>query len=111
MSAGPRPAGEKRGASRRVEENRTLRALFARAGTVVEDAALRGRLADATSGEDTDLTLSALEAGNAALRALLIELHAHVESLDSPEAAALDEAIWDELAASTERRRFSFAFF
>jgi hypothetical protein len=100
-----------RAAARRVAENAELRRLFAEALPVVADAALAERLAAAAAGADEDLAVSALERGNAGLRALLIELHAHVEQLSGPEARRLDEAIWRELVASTERRRLSFALF
>ncbi len=100
-----------RAAARRVEENDALRLLFAEAGTAVEDAELAGRLAEAARERDASLLVPDLEAANAGLRGLLIELHAHVEDLDSPEAARIEEAIWRELAASTERRRIGIGAF
>ena len=100
-----------RSASRRFEENAALRALFGRAAGVVSDPELRRRLEAAAAGADTSLLISALEQSNAALRALLIDLHAHVESVDAPWARALDAEIWRELVASTERRRFSLSPF
>lgn len=100
-----------RGAARRIEENGALRRLFAEALAVVEDAALRARLDAAAHGVDEDFTIGGLEASNAALRGLLVELHSHVEELDTPAARRLDDAIWDELVASTERRRLGLAFF
>jgi len=100
-----------RAAARRVEENRGLRGLFAESLPLVTDAALRDRLDAAARGEDESLLASALERGNAALRGLLIELHAHVETLDSPEARRVEDAIWAELAASTERRRLALGPF
>ena len=100
-----------RGAARRVEENTTLRALFARAQTVADDDALVARLREASAVQPSALEISALDAENAELRALLIATHAHVETLDTPEARALDDAIWRELARSTERRRFAMAVF
>ena len=100
-----------RAAARRVEENRALRALFRSAADAVEDAALRARLREAAGGQDGDLRVEHLEAANAALRALLIELHAHVETLDSEAARRVEEAIWSELARSTERRRLSLQVF
>jgi hypothetical protein len=100
-----------RAASRRVEENRALRGLFADAAPAVEDAVLRGRLEEASGGADEDFAVSALEASNCALRALLIELHGHVEELDSPAARRVEEAIWQELVASTERRRLAMGAF
>ena len=100
-----------RGAQRRVEENGVLRALFAQAAPAVPDAALRERLESAARNEDPSLAISDLESANAALRGLLIELHACVEELDSPEASRIEEAIWSELVVSTERRKLAFAFF
>jgi hypothetical protein len=100
-----------RGAARRVEENAALYALFERADGVVQDADLAKRLGDARAEEAVALTISALEAENARLRGLLVELHAHLETLDAPEAGALVDAIWSELARSTERRRLAMAVF
>jgi len=96
-----------RAAARRVEENRALRALFADAAKAVTEAPLRDHLASAAASTDASLLVSELEAGNRALRALLIELHAHVESLVGPEARRIEAAIWRELSASTERRKLS----
>ncbi len=96
-----------RSAQRRVEENAVMRALFADAAGVVDDAGLASRLREAAATQDTDLRISALEAGNAALRELLIELHTHVEGLDSEDAHRIEDAIWRELVASTERRKVS----
>lgn len=98
-------------ASRRVEENRALRALFAGAAPGIEQASLRERLARAGAEDDADLRISALEARNAALRDLLIELHAHVEEQDSAEARRVEAAIWRELAASTARRKLGLNAF
>jgi hypothetical protein len=98
-------------ASRRVEENRALRALFADAAPGIEEPRLRERLARAGAESDDDLRISALEARNAALRDLLIELHAHVEAEDSPEARRVEASIWRELAASTLRRKLALHAF
>jgi len=96
-----------RAAARRVEENGALRALFAQAAPSVRDAGLRERLASAAALPDTSLRVPDLDAANLALRALLIELHAHVEELSGDAARAIEAAIWRELAASTERRKLS----
>jgi hypothetical protein len=96
-----------RAAARRVEENAALRALFAEAAPAVADAALRERLAAAARSTDASLLVPALEASNRTLRALLIELHAHVDDLPGDAARRLEDAIWRELAASTERRKLS----
>ncbi len=94
-----------RAAARRSEENHALRGLFEQAAPVVTDSGLRERLERAAAGEETSLRVSDLERANAELRALLIELHVHVEELDSPAARQIESAIWQELVASTERRK------
>ena len=96
-----------RAAARRVDENRALRRLFADAAPAVTDAALRERLRAAAQGDDGSLLVPDLEAGNRALRGLLIELHAHVEGLPGDGARRIEAAIWRELAASTERRKLA----
>ncbi len=100
-----------RASARRVEENRALRHLFAEALPVVRDAGLRTRLERAAASEDESLLVSDLERGNALLRALLIELHVHVEQLTTPDAKRIETAIWNELVKSTERRRLMMAPF
>ena len=96
---------------RRVVENRELRRPDRDAAGVVSDAGLRERLEEAVASQEESLLVSALDAQNAALRAVLIELHAHVEKLDSPAARRVESEIWRELAASTERRRLSLGMF
>jgi len=93
-----------RAAAWRVEENGALRRLFAEAAPAVQATDLGARLQEAADGEDSSLIVSDLERSNAALRGLLINLHAHIEELDSPEARLIEEKIWRELTASTERR-------
>ena len=93
-----------RAAAWRVEENGALRRLFAEAAPAVRATELGKRLEEAAAGEDSSLIVSDLERNNVALRGLLIDLHAHVEEIDSPEARLIEEKIWRELAASTERR-------
>lgn len=106
-----------RAAARRVEENRALRALFrealdtAGAAGVAMPQDLVDALAQAAQGEDTDLRVGALQEGNRTLRALLEPLHAWVEGEATPEVRALEEAIWAELLASTERRRLPLGRF
>ena len=100
-----------RAAARRVEENRELRRIFSAAVAVVTSDDLREKLAEAARGEDPDLAVSALERNNCELRALLIDLHAHVEELDSKTARSLEAEIWRELVASTERRRLGIGPF
>jgi len=100
-----------RASARRVEENRALRELFSQAVPVVQDDALRTKLEAAAAGEDGSLLVSHLEHENSLLRALLIELHDHVEQQATPEAKRIETAIWEELVRSTERRRLMMAPF
>lgn len=100
-----------RAAARRIEENAALRALFRDAVSAVSDTDLRRRLEEAAASSDSSCLVSELERANDALRALLIELHAHVEQQTSAEARVIEAAIWRELAASTERRRLALAPF
>ncbi len=100
-----------RAAARLVEENRALRELFRGAADAVRDGALAARLREAAGGADPDLRVEALEAANAELRTLLIDLHAHVETVDSEAARRVEKAIWSELVRSTERRRLSLQIF
>lgn len=97
-----------RAAERRAEENRALRAIFRdAAGRDVERADLRARLETAARGSDASLRVSDLERANAELRALLVELHAHVEELATRDAREIEASIWEELRRSTERRRLA----
>ncbi len=100
-----------RAAARRVDENASLRALFREGAGVVTDTNLRRRLEAAGASSDASLLISELEKANDALRALLIELHASVEQQSGAAARALEDAIWRELAASTERRKLAIAPF
>jgi hypothetical protein len=97
------------GVANLVEENRALRVLFADAAEQVADAVLADRLRVAAAEPDPGLRLSELATANRALRALLIALHAHVETLDGPEARLLEERIWSELVAGNARRRLTSA--
>ena len=83
-----------------VAENADIRALFALAAA--HDATLGGRLSRAAQGVDTDMTLTALDAANARLRRLLIELHERVEDAGD---AALDRAILALYVRMAEGRR------
>jgi len=100
-----------RAAARRVEENAALRAIFGQAAPRIADAGLRGRLEAAAASCDASFLVSELEKSNDALRALLIELQAHVEAESAAWARGVEDEIWRELAKSTERRRFSLAPF
>lgn len=100
-----------RAAARRVEENDALRALFREASAAVSDTDLRRRIDEAAAGRDASLLVSDLERANDALRALLIALHAFVETQPGPAARRIDDRIWRELVASTERRKLGLAPF
>ena len=90
-----------------VEENATLRALFRKAAPIVAEAGLAERLGAAGHGFEESLRISLLRTTNAELRGLLIELHAHVEKVESAASGELDEAIWAELDRSVYRRAMS----
>jgi hypothetical protein len=95
-----------RAADRLAEENAAIRALFAQASPLAPGG-LSARLADLAKSPDADLKVSTLQAGNNVLRAALIDLQAWSENQTGAAVAALNVAIWAELAQSTERRRFS----
>jgi len=87
-------------ASAAVAENADIRALFAKASAY--DGALGGRLGAASRETDTDLSLTALDAANARLRRVLIELHERVEDAGD---AGLDRAILALYVRMAEGRR------
>jgi hypothetical protein len=96
-------------ADRLVEENGALRELFRRAAAALPGSPLAERLAAAASGGGGSLRVSSLQPENHRLRALLIELHAHVEQGTSAAARSLDEEIWRELVRSNERRALTLS--
>lgn len=96
-----------RAASRLVDENRAIRGLLRQAATALGDDSL----ARAADTEDSDLKVSVLEAENDRLRTLLIDIHARAEQAEGPAVRALEDAIWEELRHSVERRRVSLANF
>ena len=100
-----------RAAARRFEENTALREFFREWQRVVDKEELRSRIIAASGGSDPSLRVPDLEKNNAALRALLIEMHAQIEEQDGEEARACEDALWRELALSTERRRLSLGPF
>ena len=89
---------------RLVVENDATAAILSDACTLLT-ASLADRVRLAVRDRTpADLKVSTVQAINDRLRALLIEVHAEVEAQDSPQAAALNERIWSELAESTRRR-------
>ena len=67
-----------RAVSRRIEENRALRSLFADAVETILDSDLRSRLLAACETEDLSFKVRDLDESNCGLRNLLIELHEQV---------------------------------
>ena len=77
----------------RAAENAALRALFADAAGAVSDASLAARLGEAAGSVDAGLRISELDCEGNRLRALLVELHAHVENHN----IAFGQRIWSLL--------------
>ena len=92
-------------ADRLVRENAALATLLGQGSTLTGVPAFR----DAAKEEAQDLKISTLERINDQRRRALIALQARIETDQS--AQALNSAIWDELRASTERRRVTLANF
>lgn len=95
-----------RAAARLIEENRQMQRIFADATAMVSDLDLKRRLEKAAGMVDEDFRVSALESANQPMRSLLIDLHAHIESLEGEDAKKIDDAIWIELAESAKRRSY-----
>jgi hypothetical protein len=97
-----------RAASRLVEENRAVRALLSDAHVVLGEATLRGCIeAEVADPIEHDFHVSALQAVNDRLRALLVDVHAAVEGTAGDAATNLNDRIWDELKESTRRRHLA----
>jgi len=96
-----------RAADTLARENGAMRALFAVAAERAVPATLKTRLAAAARGADASLRISALEAANAELAALLIELHALVEREKADWARDLNQAIWTLLRDGARARALS----
>ena len=88
----------------KVDELDKLRDIFAQAAGVVEDAALSERLRTAAGSALPGLTISALDAETGRLRALLVDLHAHVEEMAGDDARRIDREIW-RLMRDVEAKR------
>ena len=96
-----------RAADRLVRENSVVAALLGQGSDLTGDPTYRA----AAEEEPDDLKISTLERVNETRRRALIALQAAIETDNSYEAQALDAAIWEELRASTERRRVALANF
>lgn len=97
-----------RAAENRMQENRAMRALFANAASLIADEALKKRLEEAAAAEPRSLRIRDLNAANATLSSVLIDLHAHVEEQVGQAWRELEGRIWDELKARTQRRAIGF---
>jgi hypothetical protein len=95
-----------RGADLRVGENAEIRTLFAELAPVIANPNLKARLETAAKEHDASLRISKLNEANYALRRLLTELHAHVESTGVRDA---ERRIWSLLRRVAERRLVSLA--
>ena len=86
-----------------ARENAALRALFARTAALPVGA-LVPTLARAGTSSDANLRVSVLEQGNAALKAILIDLHIAAEESDADWADDLDREIWAVLKQGAKDR-------
>jgi hypothetical protein len=93
-----------RGADIRAAENNELRALFEELAPAATDEELRTRLLAASRSRDASLRISVLNEANYALRRLLTQLHAHVETVEGPFARSAERRIWSLLKTIAERR-------
>ncbi|MBK8629925.1 MAG: hypothetical protein IPN84_06875 [Sphingomonadales bacterium] len=76
-----------------IRENAAIRAIFSRAAPLV-GGDLGARLAEAGATTDANFRISTLEAGNAALATLLIELQTALETRNEDWAKELDRDSW-----------------
>lgn len=91
----------------RVAENAAIRSLFADAGPAIGDSGLARPIAEAAQSSDPGLRISELDRESNRLRALLCELHAHLETQTGASARALAQCIWrllDQLEAARAPR-------
>lgn len=94
-----------RAASRLVEENVAITGLLERARLILTEEGLHARVdAVAERIPASDLRVSALQAENDELRAVLIDVHAAVDGALGEQHELLNRLIWDELRESTRRR-------
>jgi len=88
----------------RIEENRELRELFAEASTYVTETNLKNRLYKAINSKDVDFKISSLDKCNQELFKILIDLHAHIETLEGEEGGRIEQTIWKVLKMKIMRR-------
>jgi hypothetical protein len=87
-----------------VNENVAIRRLFAQAALAPLDAAFSAQLKAAAGTTDTNLRITVLEEGNAALTSLLITLHAKIEAHSEPWAKDINQTIWQLLVKGAADR-------
>jgi len=85
-----------------AEENQAMRAFLKREAAGIGDRELRQRVEAGADGGRGSLRVPDLRAANDALRRLLIDLHVYAES--RPAERDLEERIWQQLLATTQRR-------
>jgi hypothetical protein len=90
-------------AERLHDENAAMREIFRDAGDLIEDGDLVVRL-EASVVSESSLRVSILQAENDGMRAVFADLQETLEAMDSPPAAELEQRMWEELKASTQRR-------
>ena len=96
-----------RAAARLIEENKQMRKIFFEALTIITGEPLKQQLEEAAGRLDEDFRVSALDQTNQEMRALLIALQTHIESMEGEGAKRLNGMIWRELAESANRRSYA----
>jgi hypothetical protein len=86
-----------------IRENAAIRSIFSRAAPLV-GGALVARLDEAGAATDANFRISTLEAGNAALANLLIELQTDLEARSDDWAKELDRESWRVLRDGADGR-------
>jgi hypothetical protein len=94
-----------KGAAVRVAENHAMRTLFAEAAEGGWATDQTARLKALARGEDDDLTITALDRGNAELRTALIALQASVEDAAGAASLARQKRIARLLREAAQARR------
>lgn len=97
-----------RAAENRMAENRAMREIFKEAANLLKDEILRAKADAAYTTEPKSLRIRDLNAANAELSELFIELQAHVELQTGSEWRAFEEKLWNELKARGKRRAIGF---
>ncbi len=95
-----------------LADTQDIEAIFAAAGPLIEDDALRRRMAATMSARPEGMRVHQLAAQADAATRVLIDLHAHVESAEAAGcdwAASLNRTIWTFLDAHVARRRYDTA--